>query len=379
MQKIKVLCVDDSALIRSLMTEIINDQPDMTVVATAPDPLVARELIKQHNPDVLTLDVEMPRMDGLDFLEKLMRLRPMPVVMVSSLTERGNEITLRALELGAVDFVTKPKVGIRDGMLEYSEKLADKIRAAARARVSARVAPHAAAHGAHGTHGAAGVHGVPGAAGAHGAASHVPMFNNPLVSTEKLLIVGASTGGTEAIREVLTPLPPDAPAVLIAQHMPPGFTKSFAQRLNGLCRITVKEAEHGERVLPGHAYIAPGHAHLLLARSGANYIAHLSDEPPVNRHRPSVDVLFRSAAKHAGKNAIGVILTGMGRDGAAGLLEMRQAGAYTFAQDEASCIVFGMPREAIAMGAADDIAPLSDMSRRVMARLALMGDRVQRV
>jgi len=303
----------------------------------------------------------------------------MPVVMVSSLTERGNEITLRALELGAVDFVPKPKVGIRDGMLEYSEKLADKIRAAARARVSARVAPHAAAHGAHGTHGAAGVHGVPGAAGAHGAASHVPMFNNPLVSTEKLLIVGASTGGTEAIREVLTPLPPDAPAVLIAQHMPPGFTKSFAQRLNGLCRITVKEAEHGERVLPGHAYIAPGHAHLLLARSGANYIAHLSDEPPVNRHRPSVDVLFRSAAKHAGKNAIGVILTGMGRDGAAGLLEMRQAGAYTFAQDEASCIVFGMPREAIAMGAADDIAPLSDMSRRVMARLALMGDRVQRV
>ena len=368
MQKIKVLCVDDSALIRSLMTEIINDQPDMTVVATAPDPLVARELIKQHNPDVLTLDVEMPRMDGLDFLEKLMRLRPMPVVMVSSLTERGNEITLRALELGAVDFVTKPKVGIRDGMLEYAEKLADKVRAAARARVQARhVAPHAP--------GAA-----PGtAAGAQPAVAPAPMLNNPLVSTEKLIIIGASTGGTEAIREVLTPLPPDAPAVLIAQHMPPGFTKSFAQRLNGLCRITVKEAEHGERVLPGHAYIAPGHAHLLLARSGANYIANLSDDPPVNRHRPSVDVLFRSAAQFAGKNAIGVILTGMGRDGAAGLLDMRRAGAFTFAQDEASCIVFGMPREAIAMGAADDVAPLSDISRRVMARLALMGDRVQRV
>ncbi|RQH06044.1 chemotaxis response regulator protein-glutamate methylesterase [Paraburkholderia dinghuensis] len=367
-QKIKVLCVDDSALIRSLMTEIINDQPDMTVVATAPDPLVARELIKQHNPDVLTLDVEMPRMDGLDFLEKLMRLRPMPVVMVSSLTERGNEITLRALELGAVDFVTKPKVGIRDGMLEYAEKLADKIRAAARARVQARHAAPAAAAGA------------PAAAhGAHPAAAPAPMLNNPLLSTEKLIIVGASTGGTEAIREVLTPLPPDAPAVMIAQHMPPGFTKSFAQRLNTLCRITVKEAEHGERVLPGHAYIAPGHAHLLLARSGANYIANLSDDPPVNRHRPSVDVLFRSAAQHAGKNAIGVILTGMGRDGAAGLLDMRRAGAYTFAQDEASCIVFGMPREAIAMGAADDVAPLSDMSRRVMARLALMGDRVQRV
>ncbi|ONX51849.1 chemotaxis-specific protein-glutamate methyltransferase CheB, partial [Burkholderia cenocepacia] len=210
-------------------------------------------------------------------------------------------------------------------------------------------------------------------------AAAAPMINNPLVSTEKLIIIGASTGGTEAIREVLTPLPPDAPAVLIAQHMPPGFTKSFAQRLNGLCRIAVKEAEHGERVLPGHAYIAPGHAHLLLARSGANYIAQLSDEPPVNRHRPSVDVLFRSAATHAGKNAIGVILTGMGRDGAAGLLEMKRAGAHTFAQDEASCIVFGMPREAIALGGADEIAPLADMSRRVMARLATMGDRVQRV
>ncbi len=375
MQKIKVLCVDDSALIRSLMTEIINSQPDMTVVATAPDPLVARELIKQHNPDVLTLDVEMPRMDGLDFLEKLMRLRPMPVVMVSSLTERGNEITLRALELGAVDFVTKPKVGIRDGMLEYSEKLADKVRAAARARVRAHHAAPAAHAGA-----GAGTHAQTGHAhGAATASAPAPMVNNPLLSTEKLIIVGASTGGTEAIREVLQPLPPDAPAVLIAQHMPPGFTKSFAQRLNGLCRITVKEAEHGERVLPGHAYIAPGHAHLLLARSGANYIAHLSDDPPVNRHRPSVDVLFRSAATHAGKNAIGVILTGMGRDGAAGLLEMRRAGAYTLAQDEASCIVFGMPREAIALGAADEVAALGDMSRRVMTRLASMGDRVQRV
>jgi two-component system chemotaxis response regulator CheB len=363
--KIKVLVCDDSALIRSVMSEIINSQPDMEVVGVAPDPLVARELIKQTNPDVLTLDVEMPKMDGLDFLEKLMRLRPMPVVMVSSLTERGSEITLRALELGAVDFVTKPRVGIRDGMLDYAEKLADKVRAAARARVrQAAPAAHPAGSAAH---------------AAALAATPAPLFNNPLVSTEKLIIVGASTGGTEAIREVLVPLPPDAPAVLIAQHMPPGFTKSFAQRLNGLCRITVKEAEHGERVLPGHAYIAPGHAHLLLARSGANYIAHLSDEPPVNRHRPSVDVLFRSAAQHAGKNAVGVILTGMGRDGAAGLLDMRQAGAYTLAQDEASCIVFGMPREAIALGAADDISPLSDMSRRVMARLASMGERVQRV
>jgi two-component system chemotaxis response regulator CheB len=358
--KIKVLCVDDSALVRSLMTEIINSQPDMMVCATAPDPLVARELIKQHNPDVLTLDVEMPRMDGLDFLEKLMRLRPMPVVMVSSLTERGSEITLRALELGAVDFVTKPRVGIRDGMLEYSEKLADKIRAASRARV--RQTPNAA-H-------------APAASAAHKPSANL---NNPLVSTEKLIIVGASTGGTEAIRELLVPLPPDAPGVMIAQHMPPGFTKSFAQRLDGLCRISVKEAEHGERVLPGHAYIAPGHAHLLLVRSGANYVAHLSDEPPVNRHRPSVDVLFRSAAQHAGKNALGVILTGMGRDGAQGMLEMQQAGAYTFAQDEASCVVFGMPREAIATGGVSEVAPLSEMSRRVMARLNSMGERVQRV
>jgi two-component system chemotaxis response regulator CheB len=362
--KIKVLCVDDSALVRSLMSEIIGSQPDMMVCATAPDPLVARELIKQHNPDVLTLDVEMPRMDGLEFLEKLMRLRPMPVLMVSSLTERGSEITLRALELGAVDFVTKPRVGIRDGLLDYTEMIADKIRAAARARVR-QALPLAAAAQAR--------------AHALGPQAQAPLLRNPLISTEKLIIIGASTGGTEAIREMLQPLPPDAPAVLIAQHMPAGFTRSFAQRLNTLCRITVKEAEDGERVLPGHAYIAPGDAHLRLARSGANYVAVLDYGQPVNRHRPSVDVLFRSAALHAGKNALGVILTGMGRDGAAGLLEMRNAGAHTFAQDEASCIVFGMPREAIALGAADEVVALGDISARVLARLAAMGERVQRV
>ena len=355
--KIKVLCVDDSSLVRSLMSEIISSQPDMMVCATAPDPLVARDLIKQHNPDVLTLDVEMPRMDGLDFLEKLMRLRPMPVLMVSSLTERGSEITLRALELGAVDFVTKPRLGIRDGMLEYTQLIADKIRAASRARVR-----QAHAHGV-----------------APAPAAAVPMVRNPLISTEKLIIIGASTGGTEAIREVLVPLPPDAPGVLITQHMPAGFTRSFAQRLNGLCRITVKEAEHGERVLPGHAYIAPGDRHLSLGRSGANYVALLDDGPPVNRHRPSVDVLFRSAAVHAGKNAIGVILTGMGKDGAAGMVEMHQAGAHTFAQDEASCIVFGMPREAIAAGGADEVVPLNEMCGRVMTRLAGMGERAHRV
>ncbi|AEK60759.1 protein-glutamate methylesterase/protein-glutamine glutaminase [Collimonas fungivorans] len=357
-KKIKVLCVDDSALIRSLMTEIINSQADMTVVATAPDPLVARDLIKQLNPDVLTLDVEMPRMDGLDFLEKLMRLRPMPVLMVSSLTERGSEITLRALELGAVDFVTKPRLGIREGLLEYTDLIADKIRAAARARLQSvrRSDADAAA-----------------------AAGLTPMLRSPLLSTEKLIIIGASTGGTEAIREVLQPLPPDCPGIMIAQHMPPGFTRSFAQRLDGLCRITVKEAEHGERVLPGHAYIAPGGFHLSLARSGANYVAHLDQEDPVNRHRPSIDVLFDSVAQHAGKNAIGVILTGMGRDGAAGLLRMRQAGAYTLAQDEASCVVFGMPREAIAMGAASEVAGIAEMSTRLMARLMSYGERSNRV
>ena len=360
--KIRVLCIDDSALVRTLMTEIISSQPDMMVCATAPDPLVARELIKQHNPDVLTLDVEMPRMDGLDFLERLMRLRPMPVVMVSSLTERGSEITLRALELGAVDFVSKPKVGIRSGLLDYTSLIADKIRAAARAKVrplSPRSSSAAAAAGQ--TQGT------------------IAPIRNTLVSTEKLIAIGASTGGTEAIKDVLLRLPPDAPAVVITQHMPAGFTRSFAKRLDSLCRISVKEAEHGERLLPGHAYIAPGDHHLALARSGANYVAALSDAEPVNRHRPSVDVLFNSVAAHAGKNAIGVILTGMGRDGALGLAEMRRCGAYTFAQDEASCVVYGMPREAALIGAACEVVGLSAMTDHVMKRLMSMGERVHRV
>lgn len=357
--KIKVLCVDDSALIRSVMTEIINSQPDMTVVGTAADPIVARDLIKVTNPDVLTLDVEMPRMDGLEFLEKLMRLRPMPVVMVSSLTERGSEIALRALELGAIDFVTKPRLGVRDGLLNYTELITGKIRTA----FSARLLPSRSV----------------AAARASADAPPEALLRSPLLSTEKLIIIGASTGGTEAIREVLQPLPPDCPAVLIAQHMPAGFTKSFAQRLDGLCRITVKEAEHGERVLPGYAYIAPGAFHLSLARSGANYVAHLDQEPPVNRHRPSIDVLFDSAARHAGKNAIGMILTGMGKDGAEGLLRMKKAGAFTLAQDEASCVVFGMPKEAIAIGAADEVAPLGEMSRRVLAHLRTFGARTNRV
>lgn len=342
MNKISVLSVDDSALMRQLMTEIVNSHPDMEMVATAPDPLVARDLIKKFNPQVLTLDVEMPRMDGLDFLEKLMRLRPMPVVMVSSLTGKGSEITLRALELGAVDFVTKPQLGIREGMLAYSELIAEKIRTAAKARLSQRSTGPAPAILSH----------------------------TPLLSSEKLIAIGASTGGTEAIRHVLQPLPASSPALLITQHMPPGFTRSFAERLNKLCQITVKEAEDGERVLPGHAYIAPGDRHLELARSGANYQVRLHDGPPVNRHRPSVDVLFRSVAQFAGRNAVGVILTGMGNDGAAGMLEMHRAGAYTLAQNEASCVVFGMPREAIATGGVNEIVELERMSQRMLAQIA---------
>ncbi len=356
--KIKVLIVDDSALIRSVMKEIINSQPDMEVVGQAPDPIVARDLIKQTNPDVLTLDVEMPRMDGLDFLEKLMRLRPMPVVMVSSLTERGSEITLRALELGAIDFVTKPKLSIQSGMLDYTETITDKIRTAAKARIKPRQI-------------------VSGAAGEGG--GPLPALRNPLTSSEKLIIIGASTGGTEAIKEFLLQMPSDCPGILITQHMPEGFTRSFAKRLDGLCKISVSEAEGGERILPGHAYIAPGHSHLLLARSGANYVTKLDTGAPVNRHRPSVDVLFNSAAAAAGKNAVGVILTGMGKDGALGMLAMRHAGAHNFAQDEASCVVFGMPREAIAVGAAHEVAPLLALPGKVLGHLAAQGSRALRV
>jgi two-component system, chemotaxis family, protein-glutamate methylesterase/glutaminase len=319
---------------------------------------VAREMIKQLNPDVLTLDVEMPRMDGLDFLEKLMRLRPMPVLMVSTLTEKGSEITLRALELGATDFVTKPKMGITQGMQQYADEITDKIRTAAKAKVSTLQSI------------------------AKASASGVQVQNairNPLISSEKLLIIGASTGGTEAIKAFLTQMPSDCPGVLITQHMPAGFTKSFATRLDSLCKISVKEAVDGERILPGHAYIAPGDQHLLLARSGANYVTRLSDSEPVNRHKPSVDVLFDSAAVHAGKNAIGIILTGMGKDGAVGMLRMKEAGAHNFAQNEESCVVYGMPREAVAHGGVHEVAHLKDLPRLVLHHLATNSDRAMRV
>jgi len=360
MSKIRVLVVDDSALIRNLMKEIIDRTDDMETVGVASDPLVARELIRTLDPDVITLDIEMPKMDGLDFLERLMRLRPMPVVMVSTLTERGAEATFRALELGAVDFVAKPKLGITQGMGDCAAEIREKIRAAAssrhlRRRESWSVQDHSR------------VVGQP--------ASPTPSAAQPYRSatprasgTEKIIAIGASTGGTEAIREVLSRLPADSPAVVITQHMPPGFTKNFALRLDSLCKINVKEAEHGERVLPGHAYIAPGGRHLVLARSGANYVIEISDAAPVNRHRPSVDVLFASVAASAGANAIGVMLTGMGKDGAVAMLELKNKGAHTIAQDESSCVVFGMPREAIAIGAVEETVGLSHIAERLVSK-----------
>jgi len=361
---IKVLIIDDSALIRALLSEIINAQPDMKVVGTAPDPLVARERIKALNPDVLTLDVEMPKMDGLVFLEKLMRLRPMPVVMVSSLTEKSCDITLHALELGAFDFVTKPKVDIRSGLLEYAEELTGKIRAAFQSNLKRPAGQRVAVHQPERKFTADAV---------------LPTQHQHFSTTEKVIVVGASTGGTEALKAFLSALPPDCPAILVTQHMPEAFTRAFAARLNGLCSMAVKEAEQGERLLPGHVYIAPGNRHLLLSRSGANYTANLSDGPPVSRHRPSVDVMFRSAANCAGGNCLGIIMTGMGDDGAAGMLELHQVGAHTLAQDEESCVVFGMPKEAIIRGGVDEVVPLNELSRRLLAWLAAQGKRSFRV
>lgn len=360
MPKIKVVVVDDSALVRSLLAEIINKQPDMECVGTAADPLQAREIIRERNPDVITLDVEMPKMDGLEFLARLMRLRPTPVVMVSTLTEKGAETTLRALELGAVDFVAKPRIGVASGLQQLADDIVDKIRIAAKAHVRRLVAP--------GTPSAAA---SPAARGTTAAPPSTPLR----LSTEKVICIGASTGGTEAIKEILMELPADAPAVVITQHMPPGFTASFAARLDSLCRIRVAEARDGERILPGHAYIAPGGKQFSLARSGANYVAVVDDSPPVNRHKPSVEVLFRSCARVLGPNAIGVMLTGMGGDGAQAMKEMRDAGAYNIAQDEASCVVFGMPKMAIQVGAVHEVLPLKQIARAIMERVAEAGVR----
>jgi two-component system chemotaxis response regulator CheB len=336
---IRVLVVDDSALIRQVLTELLQTDRDIEVVGTASDPYAARERIKQLNPDVITLDIEMPRMDGLSFLEKLMALRPTPVVVVSTLTQKGADAAIRALELGAVDYVGKPRLDIRSGMLELGEELVAKVKAAAasRPRIRGRTPPPAAL-----------------------------TFDPSLSAVGRLVAVGASTGGVEALQELLLALPAQAPAMLITQHMPPGFTASFARRLNEQCAMTVIEANEGRRIVPGQVCIANGSQHLELVRSGADYHCHLSDGPLVSGHRPSVDVLFSSVASVAGKNAIGVILTGMGHDGAAGLLAMRQRGASTLAQDEASCLIYGMPHAAKLLGGVERELPLSGLAAELL-------------
>jgi two-component system chemotaxis response regulator CheB len=353
MAKIRVLIVDDSALMRQVLTTLLSKDRDIEVIGSAPDPFIAREKIKALHPDVLTLDVEMPKMDGLTFLEKLMRGHPMPVVMVSSLTEAGCQTTLRALELGAVDFIAKPKIDLREGMEEIAQDLIAKVKAAAIANVKCQ---------------ASGVRREAAPLTSHPS----PLTSSMIKTTDTIIAIGSSTGGTEAVKDVLMALPPNIPPILITQHMPERFTKTWADRMNQLCRISVKEAEDGDSVLPGHALVAPGSYHMTLVRSGARYTVRINQDPPVNRHRPSVDVLFASVAQYAGANAVGVILTGMGGDGAKEMLTMKQAGALTIAQDEASCVVFGMPKEAIKLGGVDKVLPLAEIPAAIVAYVSTL-------
>lgn len=347
---IKVLIVDDSALVRKILTFMLRRDPAIEVVGTAADPLIAREKIKELEPDVLTLDVEMPRMDGLTFLRNLMRLRPMPVVMVSSLTERGADVTLEALSLGVVDFITKPKGDLGNQLAELGDELCAKVKTAASARVR----------------------GLGGSSSTKLSVDAVlpPPRRKHLHTTDSLIAIGASTGGTEAIKEVLMGMPPDAPGIVIAQHIPPGFSRAFAERMDKMTRLRVKEAEHGDVVLQGHAFVAPGDHHLVVERSGGRYVCRINNGPPVNRHRPSVDVLFRSLADSAGPRAVAAILTGMGADGAKGLLELREAGAHTIAQDEATSVVWGMPGEASRIGAAEAVLPLGRIADALLSALS---------
>ncbi|HEX5163549.1 MAG TPA: chemotaxis response regulator protein-glutamate methylesterase [Steroidobacteraceae bacterium] len=359
-KKIKVLIVDDSALVRQILVEILKRARDIEVVGTASDPFMAREKIKETNPDVLTLDVEMPRMDGLTFLANLMRLRPMPVVMISSLTERGADTTLKALELGAFDFVSKPKVDVAGTLADFSDEILSKIRAAAGTRVVARSSPAAIPASVAPRHSADAI--LP-------AADSATAVKRMLRTTDRVIAIGASTGGTEAIRAVLTAMPADSPAIVIAQHIPAAFSGPFAKRMDGLCALRVSEPVDGQYIMAGHVYIAPGGRHLLVERDGARYRCRLNDGPPVNRHCPSVDVLFRSVASQVGPNAVGVILTGMGDDGARGLKEMHDMGAPTLAQDETTSVVWGMPGAAVKLGAVDDVLPLNRVAAEIM-RLA---------
>lgn len=357
-KRIRVLIIDDSSLVRQMLTEIMSAAPDIEVVGVASDPLIARDKIKMLNPDVLTLDVEMPRMDGLTFLGNLMRLRPMPVIMVSSLTEQGAETTLKALEMGAVDFVSKPKVDLAGTLNEFAEEILSKVRIAAAATVRAHsatvtpvIVPKLSADAV-----------LPAVSG-----------QRTLKTTDRIIAIGASTGGTEAIREVLIGLPADAPGVVIAQHIPAAFSAPFTRRMDSLCAVSVCEPRDGQLIIPGHVYISPGDRHLMVERDGARYLCRLSDGPPVNRHRPSVDVLFRSVAQNVGPNAVGAILTGMGDDGARGLKEMLDAGARTIVQDEASSVVWGMPGAAVKLGGAQDILPLSRIAGTLLRLAASVG------
>jgi two-component system chemotaxis response regulator CheB len=349
--KIRVLVVDDSAVVRQVMTEILESDSSIQVIDTAGDPFIAVEKIKRQLPDVITLDVEMPRMDGITFLQKIMSQHPIPVVMCSSLTEEGAETTLRALELGAVDIITKPKIGIKSFIEESKIRICDAVKAAAEAKVSG----HKAKAGK-----------MPADKLTADAVMPAPAGKAMIRTTEKIIAVGASTGGTEALRIFLESMPKDSPGIVIVQHMPENFTRAFAKRLDGLCEIEVKEAENNDGILRGRALIAPGNKHLLIKRSGARYYVEVKDGPLVSRHRPSVDVLFRSAAQYAGANVVGVIMTGMGDDGARGMSEMKKAGAFNIAQDEKSCVVFGMPNEAIKHGGVDKVAPLSLIAETVI-------------
>ncbi len=353
---IKVLVVDDSALVRKLLSAMLMRAADIEVVGTASDPFAARERIKKLNPDVITLDVEMPRMDGITFLDNLMRLRPMPVVMVSSLTQKGADVTLRALELGAIDFVAKPRIDIAGTLEDYEHELVAKVRVAAAARVVARPSPPRKRT----------------VDERHSTSAVLPAFRSHtmLRTTDRIIAIGASTGGTEAIREVLAEMPPDAPAIVISQHIPAAFSKAFADRMNRSSPMAVCEAQDGQQILPGHAYIAPGDRHLVVERDGTRYLCRLSNGPHVNRHRPSVDVMFRSVAQHVGPNAVGVLLTGMGDDGARGLKEMIERGAGTIAQDEATSVVWGMPGKAVKLGAAMHVLPLQRIAAHALTLAA---------
>ncbi|MFZ2958695.1 MAG: chemotaxis response regulator protein-glutamate methylesterase [Candidatus Ozemobacteraceae bacterium] len=349
MKKIRVMVVDDSAVVRQTLTDLLNSDPEIEVVLSAADPIIAAKHLEETIPDVITLDVEMPRMDGITFLQKLMSQHPLPVVMVSSLTELGCETALRALEYGAVDIITKPKMGVKIFLEESRIRLTDSVKAAAKARVKQiSVAQH------------------------HAKLTADAVLEKPtkamMRTTEKVVVVGASTGGTEALKDFLIMLPADSPGIVIVQHMPENFTASFAKRLNELCKMSVKEAEDNDSVVRGQVLIAPGNRHTLLKRSGARYFVEVKDGPLVCRHRPSVDVLFRSAARYAGKNAVGVIMTGMGDDGAKGMKELKDQGAYNIAQNEESCIVFGMPKEAIAAGGVDLVMPLTLIAGEVLKR-----------